>query len=183
MTPEPHPLNRSFAWSVPRGPFRRITPGQASGFDEQGFCVIEDALDADTVRSVTTEIDPWEAKVETALAAFPTEDVHRPCGRDHLTTHLVQRSERLRDFCASALFQDLGHDLVGPDVRLYWDQAVYKKPGTADEFPGTRTTGTPTSSRRTTSPSGSRSPTRRVTTAARGSFPACCTDSERSATG
>ena len=25
------------------------------------------------------------------------------------------------------------HDLIGPDVRLYWDQAVYKKPGT-EEF-------------------------------------------------
>ena len=27
------------------------------------------------------------------------------------------------------------NDLIGPDVRLYWDQAVYKKPGTKDEFP------------------------------------------------
>ena len=27
------------------------------------------------------------------------------------------------------------HDLVGPDVRLYWDQSVYKKPGTEAPFP------------------------------------------------
>ena len=33
------------------------------------------------------------------------------------------------------MFQDLAHDLIGPDVRLYWEQAVYKKPGTADDFP------------------------------------------------
>ena len=26
-------------------------------------------------------------------------------------------------------------DLIGDNVRLYWDQAVYKKPGTKDEFP------------------------------------------------
>ena len=26
-------------------------------------------------------------------------------------------------------------DLIGPDVRLYWDQAVYKKPGTESPFP------------------------------------------------
>ena len=24
---------------------------------------------------------------------------------------------------------------IGPDVRLYWDQCVYKKPGMAEEFP------------------------------------------------
>ncbi len=33
------------------------------------------------------------------------------------------------------MFQDLGRDLLGPDVRLYWDQAVYKKPGTEAPFP------------------------------------------------
>jgi len=33
------------------------------------------------------------------------------------------------------VFCDLVHDLVGPDVRLYWDQAVYKKPGTRAPFP------------------------------------------------
>ncbi len=30
------------------------------------------------------------------------------------------------------MFWDLVHDLIGPDVCLYWDQAVYKKPGTGD---------------------------------------------------
>ena len=34
----------------------------------------------------------------------------------------------LRDFCTSALFADLCHDLIGPDARLYWDQSVYKAP-------------------------------------------------------
>jgi ectoine hydroxylase-related dioxygenase (phytanoyl-CoA dioxygenase family) len=33
------------------------------------------------------------------------------------------------------VFLGIAHDLLGPDVRLYWDQLVYKKPGTPDEFP------------------------------------------------
>jgi hypothetical protein len=33
------------------------------------------------------------------------------------------------------VFCDLVRDLIGPDVRLYWDQAVYKKPGTRADFP------------------------------------------------
>jgi ectoine hydroxylase-related dioxygenase (phytanoyl-CoA dioxygenase family) len=30
---------------------------------------------------------------------------------------------------------DLCHDLVGPDVRLYWDQIVYKRPEKPRRFP------------------------------------------------
>ena len=33
------------------------------------------------------------------------------------------------------MFTDLCHDLVGPDVRLYHDQAVYKKPEKPRRFP------------------------------------------------
>jgi phytanoyl-CoA hydroxylase len=41
----------------------------------------------------------------------------------------------LRDLTRGALLTDLCADLIGPDVRLYWDQAVYKKPGTEAPFP------------------------------------------------
>jgi ectoine hydroxylase-related dioxygenase (phytanoyl-CoA dioxygenase family) len=34
----------------------------------------------------------------------------------------------LRAFCAAPLLAGLCRDLIGPDVRLYWDQAVYKQP-------------------------------------------------------
>lgn len=132
----PHPRNRGFAWSAPRGPFRRLSAAQAQSFDEQGFCVVEDALDPTELRDVVAAIDPWEAKVEQALASLPEKKMFiARAGEITFTTHLVLRSERLREFARGPLFQDLAHDLIGPDVRLYWDQAVYKKPGTKDDFP------------------------------------------------
>ena len=33
------------------------------------------------------------------------------------------------------MFVDLGADLIGPDVNMYWDQAVYKKPEKPRRFP------------------------------------------------
>ena len=51
------------------------------------------------------------------------------------STHLVLESEALRQLVSSPPLTDLCADLVGPDVRLYWDQAVYKKPGTTSPFP------------------------------------------------
>ena len=51
------------------------------------------------------------------------------------TTHLVTQSEALRAVVAASPLRDLCLDLIGPDVRLYWDQAVYKKPDTDAAFP------------------------------------------------
>lgn len=133
---ESHPRNRGFAWSPPRGPFRRLTNEQVRSFDEQGFCVVAQALSPADREIVTAEIDPWEAKVEAVLAGLPDKKLFiARAGEITFTTHLVLRSDGVRAFCKSALFQDLAHDLVGPDVRLYWDQAVYKKPGATDDFP------------------------------------------------
>src|SRR5437016_28203 len=39
------------------------------------------------------------------------------------------------DFCRSPRMVQLVTELIGPDVRLYWDQSVYKQPETAREFP------------------------------------------------
>lgn len=131
-----HPLNRDFVWSAQRGPFRRLSTEQVRSYDEQGYCIVEDALTPELVHAVTAEIDPWEEKVESLIAAQPGKKLFiARAGEISFTMHLVRRSALLRTFCGSPLFQDLCHDLVGPDVRLYWDQAVYKKPGTRDEFP------------------------------------------------
>jgi phytanoyl-CoA hydroxylase len=133
---EPHPWSRAFAWQAPRGPYRRIDAAQARSWDERGYFVLEDAFDAATVARVVEEIAPFEAKSEAFLR-------RQPGGRfaiaraDEITftTHLVARSPFLREFCRHPVFCDLVHDLIGPDVRLYWDQAVYKKPGTRAPFP------------------------------------------------
>ena len=42
------------------------------------------------------------------------------------------RSEVLRAFCAHPVLAGLGRDLIGPDVRLYWEQAVYKQPHSSE---------------------------------------------------
>ena len=51
------------------------------------------------------------------------------------TIHLVEREPVAAAFARHPVFADLCHDLVGPDVRLYWDQAVYKKPEKPRRFP------------------------------------------------
>jgi phytanoyl-CoA hydroxylase len=126
---ERHPLNAAFEWQSPRGPFRRLTGAEVEQFDRDGYVVIEHLLDADTVASATEAIDHYEAKVEAFLRTQPDERM-MIAEADALTVtlHIASRSPVLRDLVTSTAMTDLCHDLIGPDVNLYWDQAVYKKP-------------------------------------------------------
>jgi len=136
MDPHRHPLNESFEWSAAVGPFRRITPAQASAYNEDGFFVLENAFDTQTLHRVVAEIDPLEAQVEAFLRSREGGRFFiARAGEITFSPHLVMQSHTLRTFCSGTVFRDLAHDLIGPNVRLYWDQAVYKKPGTAADFP------------------------------------------------
>ncbi|HUA34101.1 MAG TPA: phytanoyl-CoA dioxygenase family protein [Candidatus Binataceae bacterium] len=134
--PEPHPLNQGFEWTPVRGPFRRISAEQARSFNERGFFLLEDAFDRVTIERVAAEIDPFEQQAEESLRTRPGKRMFiAEADGITFTIHLVKRSQLLREFAASEIFADLCHDLIGPDARLYWDQAVYKKPGYPRHFP------------------------------------------------
>ncbi len=131
------PLSVDFTWVPTRPPpFRFVTLEQAEAYDELGFFVVEDAFGPETVRKVMAEIDPIERELEELLRkAEGGRILIARADEITFTTHLVTRSAMLRAFVASSPLVDICADLVGPDVRLYWDQAVYKKPDTAASFP------------------------------------------------
>ena len=124
-----HPFNTSFEWQSPKGPFRGLTADEVEKFDRDGYVIIEDLLDPGTVAAATEAIDHFEAKVEAFLRTQPDERM-MIAEADALTVtlHIASRSKVLRDLVTSPDMTDLCHDLIGPDVNLYWDQAVYKKP-------------------------------------------------------
>ena len=129
----PHPWNGTFTWRDHAGPYRRITPEQARAYDEDGFFVLEHAVDDATVAALTAAIDPLDHEVMQFLATRP-DGRFSIAGVDmvSIALHPAARSEVCRDFCTSALMADLCHDLIGPDARLYWDQSVYKRPQGAE---------------------------------------------------
>jgi phytanoyl-CoA hydroxylase len=131
-----HPLSTDFEWKARPGPYRIVSDVQARQYDEQGWFVFEDAFDAETIRALTDAIDPIEAQFADLLREkMGGKFFIARADEITFTTHIVTRSAVAKRFTQSAFFCDLAHDLIGPDVRLYWDQSVYKKPGTADEFP------------------------------------------------
>ena len=134
--PPAHERNTAFTWSQHHGPFRVVTAEQARRYDEDGFFVLEDALGPAEVDALIGAIDPFEERQADALRELEGGRFFIARADEiTFTTHLVLQSPVLRQFTRSALLTDLCADLVGPDVRLYWDQAVYKKPGTESPFP------------------------------------------------
>jgi ectoine hydroxylase-related dioxygenase (phytanoyl-CoA dioxygenase family) len=131
-----HPWNVDFEWQTRDGPFRRLTAAQALQFDELGFIVVEDAVGPAVLESITAEIDAFEEEFESLLRradqgrAFIAE-----ADAITFTTHLVARSPAIRALASNHVFTDLCLDLIGPDVNMYWDQAVYKKPEKPRRFP------------------------------------------------
>lgn len=136
MTFQRHPLNTEFEWTDHQGPFRLLTERQAKQFDEQGYTILRDVISQEKLQQLISDIDPLTEESERFLESQPNgEFVISKAGAINFTTHIVTQRETVRSFCASKLFQDLCHDVVGDDVRLYWDQAVYKSPEPGRHFP------------------------------------------------
>jgi ectoine hydroxylase-related dioxygenase (phytanoyl-CoA dioxygenase family) len=135
-TIERHRWNTDFTWRDHDGPFRVITEQQAAQFDRDGFFVMEDVFARDVVERAIAEIDEAERGVERFLQQQAEGRAGiAETGAITFTTHLVARSPWLRDLTSSMPLAGIAADLLGPDVRLYWDQAVYKKPEKPRRFP------------------------------------------------
>jgi phytanoyl-CoA hydroxylase len=124
-----HPWNHDFAWADHPGPFATISADQARAFDDVGYFVVEDAFDAATLARLERELSSGDERAKEFLAGVP-EGRLGVAGLDSqvVAPHAVTRSDYVRQFVAEPILAGLARDLVGPDVRLYWDQSVFKQP-------------------------------------------------------
>ena len=131
-----HPLNNDFAWVQPGPPYQQITQTQADAYRHQGGFVLENAFTQAEIARLVDALDPVEAEANAYLSRMPRDQpsiaradeiVFRP--------HAVLQTPVAKTFAKHPVFAALCRDLIGPGARLYWDQLVYKRPGTAQEFP------------------------------------------------
>jgi phytanoyl-CoA hydroxylase len=134
--PRLHPLSHDFAWQD-RQPseLRRLTPDQKAAFEEHGFVRLEGVFTPAEIAAVTAAIDPLEAEAEAKLREAGGRISISDADAITFTTHIARRDPVLKAFAAHPAVVDICHDLVGDDVRLYWDQSVYKKTQKPQEFP------------------------------------------------
>lgn len=131
-----HPRNQNFKWRPSHAPYEILSEEQARQYDDQGYFLLENAFTAAEVAAVADAIEPFEREMERILKEeHGGQLMIAKADAITFTVHLVAKSPVLREFSRHPVFAKLCHDTMGPASRLYWDQAVYKKPGNPDEFP------------------------------------------------
>ena len=108
---------------------RVLDPQSVADFNAKGYTVVREAVSQHDLQRLLPIIDAMEAcEDETRLTLDNGGTVVFGVHQMTFACNLAARDAHLRAFASSAIMRDLMHDLIGPDVRLYWDQAVYKKP-------------------------------------------------------
>lgn len=133
-----HPNRDQFAWDDHRGPFQAITQQQAAQYDRDGFFVLRNALPVDALASLEAAIDPLERRIADLARARVVPDRQMQVSRpDEISfaDHLAAISPEVRAFTMRRDLVRIAMDLVGPDVRIYQEHAVYKKAGAPRSLP------------------------------------------------
>jgi ectoine hydroxylase-related dioxygenase (phytanoyl-CoA dioxygenase family) len=125
-TREPHPWNGGFEWALPDRLPTTITPEQRDQFDRDGFFVLRGAVDPETIAAIEPACAEGVAMVAGLLEQSGGRFSVAGLDTQIVAPHLVLRSEALRRFCRHPILTGTCRDLMGDDVRLYWEQAVYK---------------------------------------------------------
>ena len=134
--PAPHPWNDGFRWEDRVGAPTTLTAAQVRQFDAEGYVVVPDLVDDATLTGVRAETDRFEAEADAFLQRVDGGRVAiAETGAITFSVHLAARSDGLRALTRHPSILGVCADLVGPDVNLYWDQAVYKKPEKPRRFP------------------------------------------------
>jgi ectoine hydroxylase-related dioxygenase (phytanoyl-CoA dioxygenase family) len=138
----PHPWSTGFEWSDHQGPFGFLKDDQVQRFDEEGFIVVEDLFTREELKHVVDELDVFDVEMDRRL---DRESARRAGisekGAISFIPNLVARSEIVREFVRHSKLLGIAADILGPDVNLYWEQAVYKKPEKPRRFPLHQDTG------------------------------------------
>lgn len=137
----PHRFNTGFTWKpVPRlGGL--ATAAQCDAFDRDGFVLLAGLLDPAEVAEVRELIDGLEEQKNAWLRERAGGPDISAADAITFTELIVGKHDVLKRFATQEVFGRLAADFVGPDVRIYWDQAVYKRPEPVREFPWHQDTG------------------------------------------
>jgi ectoine hydroxylase-related dioxygenase (phytanoyl-CoA dioxygenase family) len=111
-----------------------LTEEQLKQYAEQGYVILEHLFEAEEMDSIRTIIDELDEAQEKQLRENGKSFISIP-NQINFTTNLNFKRPELQQFIADDRFVRLTTSILGPDIRLYWDQSVYKRPEANRDFP------------------------------------------------
>lgn len=131
-----HPWNKSFSWQSHTAASGAVTQTQIDQFDELGYFVVEDLYSPEKLAELTRLTDEAE---DDAIAELKRQADERflisENGAITFAGQLVRQKPEIRPFVKNEKILGICLDLIGPNVRMYHDQAVYKMTEKPRRFP------------------------------------------------
>lgn len=114
----------------------RITDELMKQYREQGYIIFENLFSAKEMDRIREIIDVFDEETEQVLKAKAKEgDFISAAGVINFSWNLNFRDPEIQRFIADQRFVDITTAILGPDIKLYWDQSVYKRPEANRDFP------------------------------------------------
>lgn len=112
-----------------------ITNAQWAELHENGYFVWENVFTPDEMALLAAQIEAHQKRHREQLEAQGgTQGISR-ANEITFTIRLAEQDDAIRAFVMRPEFVALTTELLGPDVDLYWNQAVFKAPEGQKEFP------------------------------------------------
>lgn len=114
---------------------KSLTAENRADLEKLGYTAFTDVFTSDEMDAVAGLVEEQQrAHAESLVAVGGSAGISR-ANEITFTDHLAENDPRLLNFMKRPEFVALLTELLGSDVNLYWNQAVYKSPGSTKEFP------------------------------------------------
>jgi len=131
-----HVWNKSFVWQNHTVTSGALTQTQIDQFDNDGYVIVNDVFTSNELKELVEITDAAQAEAAAFLAAQPNERIAiSEIGAITFAAQLASRKPEIGKFVKNTKIMGACRDLVGPDVRMYHDQAVYKQIEKPRRFP------------------------------------------------
>ena len=131
-----HPWNKSFTWQPHTAASGAVTQTQIDQFDELGYFVVDDLYTPEELAELTRITDEAEGEAIAELKRQADERfLISENGAITFAGQLVRQKPEIRPFVKNEKILGICLDLIGPNVRMYHDQAVYKMTEKPRRFP------------------------------------------------
>ncbi|WP_308639453.1 phytanoyl-CoA dioxygenase family protein [Paenibacillus silvisoli] len=111
-----------------------LSAEQLKQYNELGYVIMEQLFSDEEMDRVRAIIDDFDREGEEALRKVGKSFINIP-NQINFTCNLARRNRELEQFIGDQRFVDLTTSVLGGDIRLYWDQSVYKRPEAKRDFP------------------------------------------------
>jgi len=111
-----------------------LTDEQKRLYEDEGFIIFEDLFNEAETDELREHVDVLDRESEEALRNIGQSGIS-VAHQINFTAHLTQRDKYIEKFAAQPKMAEILTQLLGPDVRLYWDQSVYKRQEANRDFP------------------------------------------------